>query len=556
MLPTKTCRYQHKLLQRFSLNTRYNYQSSPLLIASKSLRHQSDSTQNKLPPTETSSTSSGESPKQRAFIDYDRHADEYRPALERITDWNEINQDPTSVTYKQRQTQAARCMDCGTPFCQSFTGCPLNNLIPEWNNLVYENNWRLAIERLHKTNNFPEFTGRVCPAPCEGACVVGLVDQPVTIKNIEYSIVHHAFEQGWIQPRIPSQRTGLHVAVIGSGPAGLAAADLLNQCGHTVHVYEREDQIGGLLMYGIPNMKLSKDTVRRRVDLLEKEGIVFHTNANVDAEEAIKLKKSYEAMVLCIGSTVPRDLPSSIPGRELNGIHYAMEFLTRNMKHVMMNKQTGDLQSKWDSTQLISAKDKHVIVIGGGDTGCDCIGTAMRHQAKSVLNLELMSKPPAERDEAVNPWPQYPRVYSLDYGHEEVKARFGYDPRNYNISTQEFIADSEGNVKGLRTVQVDRNFNVIADSERVYPADLVLLAMGFTNPETEILEALNIDAKQNKNGTLTVDASPDDYKTNIDGVFAAGDCRRGQSLVVWAIAEGRAVANNVQEYFQAMGYLQ
>jgi len=447
-------------------------------------------------------------------------------------------------------------MDCGTPFCQSFTGCPLNNLIPEWNDLVYKNDWKQAHERLHETNNFPEFTGRVCPAPCEGACVVGLVDDPVTIKNIEYSIIDHAFENGWVKPRIPSNRTGLHCAIIGSGPSGLACADILNQMGHYVHVYEREDEIGGLLMYGIPNMKLSKDTVKRRIDLLEKEGIEFYTNSNINDVEAIKLKESYEAMILCIGSTVPRDLPQTIPGRELKGIHYAMEFLTNNQKHLMINKETGNLNSKWDPNKLISAKDKNVIVIGGGDTGCDCIGTAMRQQAKSVINLEIVGKPPSERDPEVNPWPQYPKVYHLDYGHQEVKAHFGYDPRNYNISTKDFTGDSNGNVKGLRTVQVDKKFNVIQDSERVYPADLVLLAMGFTNPEKQIISALDINIKENnRNGTWTIDAGHKDYKTNIDGIFAAGDCRRGQSLVVWAIAEGRGAANNVQKYFRSMGYL-
>lgn len=492
---------------------------------------------------------------ERAFIQYHRDADKYRPALERINDYDEI-QNTKERPFAERQTQAARCMNCGTPFCQSFTGCPLNNLIPEWNDLIYKNDWKQAIERLHETNNFPEFTGRVCPAPCEGACVVGLVDEPVTIKNIEYSIVNHAFEQNWIQPRIPQNRTGLHCAVIGSGPSGLACADILNQAGHYVHVYEREDEIGGLLMYGIPNMKLSKDTLKRRINLLEKEGIEFNTNANITDSEAIKLKESYEAMILCIGSTIPRDLPSDLPGRDLKGIHYAMEFLTNNQKNLIMNKQTGNLATKWDINKYISAKDKNVIVIGGGDTGCDCIGTAMRHSAKSVINLELMGKPPKQRNEEINPWPQYPKVYHLDYGHEECKAKFGYDPRNYNISTKEFVGDSHGNVKGLRTVQVDRNFNELPDSERVYPADLVLLAMGFTNPEKEIMSALDINIKENnRNSSFTIDANNKDYKTNIDGIFAAGDCRRGQSLVVWAIAEGRGAANNVQNYFQSMGYL-
>eukprot|EP01084_Bolivina_argentea_P094975 170750_1 len=491
---------------------------------------------------------SSETPKERAFIDFKRQSDEYRAPLERLNDYDEIMQSPSEYR-RQRQTQAARCMDCGTPFCQSYTGCPLYNLIPEWNDLVYRNDWKQAIERLHSTNNFPEFTGRVCPAPCEGACVVGIVDDAVTIKNIEYSIVDEAFASGWITPRIPHDRTGLHIAIIGSGPSGLAAADMLNQSGHSVHVYERADHIGGLLMYGIPNMKLSKDTVRRRIDLLSAEGIVFHTGYDVTDEEIVKLKESHEAVVLCVGSTVPRDMPQ-IKGRsELRGIHYAMEFLTKNQKHLMINKESGVLHSKWSGgDDIVSAKDKNVIVIGGGDTGCDCIATAMRNGAKSVINLEVQSKPPDTRDGEVNPWPQYPKVYQLDYGHEEVKAR------NYKIATVEFVGDANGHVKALKTVQIDANLNQIPDSEREYPADLVLLAMGFTNPETQIVGALgvNVTTTNTKSNTFQIDANNRDYQTNINGVFAAGDCRRGQSLVVWAIAEGRGVAKGVNQYFKSL----
>ena len=302
-------------------------------------------------------------------------------------------------------------------------------------------------------------------------------------------------------------------------------------------------------------MKLSKDTLKRRIDLLEKEGIMFHTNQNVDDEAAIKLKEKYEAMVLCIGSTVPRNLPENIKGTDLNGIHFAMEFLTQNQKHLLMNKQTGALHSKWsnNSKEVISAKDKNVIVIGGGDTGCDCIGTAMRQSAKSIINLELMPRPPNTRN-ASNPWPQYPKILKFDYGHEEVQALFGYDPRNYQILTNEFVGDSRGNVKGLKTVSVDKQFNVIPDSEKVYPADLVLLAMGFTNPEKQIISALDLNIKE-KNNTFTIDANTEDYKTNVNGIFASGDCRRGQSLVVWAISEGRGVAKSVQEYFISEGYV-
>jgi glutamate synthase (NADPH/NADH) small chain len=331
----------------------------------------------------------GEIDKTRGFLDYHRQPEPYRDPLERVFDWAEINYSIPQLDEVERTVQAARCMDCGTPFCQTNTGCPVNNLIPEWNELVYNNQWREAIDRLHMTNNFPEFTGRVCPAPCEGACVAGLVDSPVTIKNIENAIVDRAWEEGWITPRVPKYRTGMSVAVIGSGPAGLATADCLNQLGHKVTVYEREDRVGGLLMYGIPNMKLDKDKVARRVNLLSQEGIEFVTNANIGTTiDASVLKDTSDAIVLCIGSTMPRDLP--IPGRELEGVHFAMEFLTKNQKRLLMT-QSGTFESGWDKS-FVTAEGKDVIVIGGGDTGTDCIGTSMRHRCKSIVNFELMSK--------------------------------------------------------------------------------------------------------------------------------------------------------------------
>jgi len=350
-------------------------------------RHENES--DNVPKVKKRDGSVGEIDKTRGFVDYHRNPEPYRDPLARVFDWNEINYEIPQHDETEKTIQAARCMDCGTPFCQTHTGCPVNNLIPEWNELVYKKQWKQAIDRLHKTNNFPEFTGRVCPAPCEGACVAGLVDSPVTIKNIEYSIVDKAWEEGWITPKIPKFRTGMSVAIVGSGPAGLAAADCLNQFGHKVTVYEREDRIGGLLMYGIPNMKLDKDKVARRVQLLEDEGIEFVTNAHIGVDiEIHDLKSNHDALVLCIGSTMPRDL--KVPGRDLNGIHFAMEFLTKNQKRLLMT-QSGKLESCWDRS-VITAEGKDVIVIGGGDTGTDCIGTSMRHRCKSVNNFELMPR--------------------------------------------------------------------------------------------------------------------------------------------------------------------
>lgn len=515
--------------------------------------------------------------KLRGFLNYERNPEPYRPPLERVMDWGELNPPEGHDhhhTAIERKVQAARCMDCGTPFCQTHTGCPVNNLIPEWNNLVYNGQWREAIDRLHKTNNFPEFTGRVCPAPCEGSCVAGLIDSPVTIKNIEYAIVDRAWNEGWITPRIPKERTGMTVAVVGSGPSGLACADQLNQMGHKVTVYERSDRIGGLLMYGIPNMKLEKDTVERRVNLLREEGIEFVTNANIGKDVDInELKSNNDAIALCMGATKPRDLP--VPGRELKGIHFAMvsslylaikiysankrfyskffffffvqEFLTANQKRLLMTKE-GTLESAWEKGNFITAAGKDVIVIGGGDTGTDCIGTSIRHRCKSVTNFELMPQPPMQRAPN-NPWPQWPRVFGVDYGHAEAQTIFGQDPRVYAVMTKEFIGNEEGHVTGLVTQNVeitDKGPKALEGSEREWPADLVILSMGFLSPEAYVVEELGLDVDQRNN----IHAAYGDFRTNVEGVFAGGDCRRGQSLVVWAINEGRGVADACNQYLQ------
>jgi glutamate synthase (NADPH/NADH) small chain len=358
--------------------------------------------------------------KPTGFMEYERSTIPYRDPALRIIDFNEFTTRPEEEHLK---TQGARCMDCGVPFCMSTTGCPVDNLIPEWNDLVYRGHWREALDRLHKTNNFPEFTGRVCPAPCEGACCLGVTDPPVTIKDIECTIVDRGFEEGWVAPHPPKKRTGKRVAVIGSGPAGLAAAAQLNKVGHQVTVYERDDRIGGLLTYGIPNMKLDKGIVQRRINLLKEEGIEFVTGAHVGVNVDIQqLKDNSDAIILCCGATRPRDLP--IPGRELKGIHFAMDFLLKNTKSL--------LDSELDDGNYISAEDKHVIVIGGGDTGTDCIGTSIRHGCRSLVNFELFPEPPAERAPN-NPWPQWPRILRVDYGHAEAAAKFGEDPRQFQI---------------------------------------------------------------------------------------------------------------------------
>ncbi|MFN4258178.1 MAG: glutamate synthase subunit beta [Gemmataceae bacterium] len=483
--------------------------------------------------------------KPTGFLEYPRELPLVQPPSERIHHWQEFHEHADEAMLR---TQGARCMDCGIPFCHTGTllagmasGCPINNLIPEWNDLVYRGLWREAIDRLHKTNNFPEFTGRVCPAPCEGSCVLGINAPPVTIKNIECAIVDKAFEEGWIVPEPPALRTGKKVAVVGSGPAGLAAAAQLNRAGHWVTVFERADRIGGLLMYGIPNMKLDKRLVQRRIDLLAAEGIVFVPNTEIGVNyPAEKLLQDFDAVILCCGATQPRDLP--IEGRHLRGIHFAMEFLHANTKSF--------LDSQLRDNQYISAQDKDVIVIGGGDTGTDCVGTSLRHGCRSLLQFEILPQPPLERA-ADNPWPQWPKVYKLDYGQEEAEARFGRDPREYLISTKKFVGDADGHVKELHTIRVEwvkdngrASPREIPGTEQVFPAQLVLLAMGFLGPENPVLDQLGVERDARSNAK----AEYGQFATNIPGVFAAGDMRRGQSLVVWAINEGRGAARECDRY--------
>lgn len=483
--------------------------------------------------------------KPTGFMEYPRKTVPYRDAEERLRDFGEIYTPPADDALKR---QAARCMDCGVPFCQSNDGCPIDNLIPEWNDLVYQGRWRDALDRLHKTNNFPEFTGRTCPAPCEGACVLGITDPPVTIKNIENAIIDRGFEEGWVKHEKPARRSGKTVAIVGSGPAGLSAADQLNKAGHQVTVYERADRIGGLLMYGIPNMKLEKALVDRRVRLMREAGIEFVTGAdvggNVDAKE---LLTSHDAVLLATGSTRPRDL--EIPGRDLDGIHFAMDFLTANTRSL--------LDSKLADGQYISAKDKHVIVIGGGDTGTDCIGTSLRHGCASLVNLELLGQPPAERAED-NPWPLWPKIFRTDYGHEEAITRFGADPRFYSLVSKEFVDDGSGRVKALKTVRVKwrrrkgkMQMTEVPGSTQTWPADLVLLAMGFVGPETAVSKALGVELDKRRNYA----ARHGSFQTNVPGVFAAGDCRRGQSLVVWGINEGRGAARAIDEFLAGASHL-
>jgi len=478
--------------------------------------------------------------KPTGFKEFERKTEPYREVSLRLNDYGEIFTGSHDADHLQ--TQGARCMDCGVPFCMSANGCPINNLIPEWNHLVYSGHWERALKRLHKTNNFPEFTGRVCPAPCEGACVLGITSPAVTIKNIEHAIIDHGFEQGWVTADVPESRTGKTVAVVGSGPAGLAAAAQLNKAGHSVTVYERADRIGGLLMYGIPNMKLGKDVVQRRVDLLHAEGIEFVTSADVggsgdNAVDINDLIKENDAVLFATGATNPRNLDA--PGRELNGIHYAMEFLTANTRSL--------LDSNLQDGNYISAKDRNVIVIGGGDTGTDCIGTSIRHGCKSLVNFELLPQSPAERAED-NPWPLWPVIHRVDYGHEEGIERFGSDPRQYCILTKEFIGDDAGNVTAVKTVEarwtrVDGKWNMeeVAGSEKTWEADLVLLSMGFLGPEHYVSDNAGIEY----DGRSNYKADYGKYATSVKGVYAAGDCRRGQSLVVWGINEGREAAREI-----------
>ncbi|NJM48066.1 MAG: glutamate synthase subunit beta [Alkalinema sp. RU_4_3] len=475
--------------------------------------------------------------KPTGFLEFTREIPVDLDPRDRIRNWQEFH---LPMPEDKLKTQGSRCMDCGIPFCHSGTlisgmasGCPIHNLIPEFNDLVYRGLWREALDRLHKTNNFPEFTGRVCPAPCEGSCVLGMNNPPVTIKTIEQSIVDRGWEEGWIVPRIPSSRTGKKVAVIGSGPAGLAAADQLNQAGHMVTVFERADRPGGLLMYGIPNMKLEKQkVVQRRLNLLMQEGISFRCNTEVGRDiTAQQLRSEFDAVVICTGATKPRDL--SVPGRDLEGVHFAMEYLTSNTKAVLN-----------ESHPEIHAGGQDVVIVGGGDTGTDCVGTSIRHGCRSVVQLEIMGKPPTERAPN-NPWPEWPKVYKMDYGQEEAAAMFGDDPRTYTTTVTHFEGE-DGKLAAVHTVQVKWGKNdqgqfgphPVAGTEARLPAQRVLLAMGFLGPEQMLLDELELDRDNRSN----ISASPKDYSTSLPGVFAAGDCRRGQSLVVWAINEGRGAA--------------
>jgi glutamate synthase (NADPH) small chain len=483
--------------------------------------------------------------KQTGFLEYSRELPADRPAAKRIGDWQEFH---GHAELEVLQRQGARCMDCGVPFCHagvmigaSVSGCPIHNLIPEWNDLVYRGEWQDALERLLKTNNFPEFTGRVCPAPCEGSCVLGINEPPVTIKNIELTIIEMGFAKQWIVPEPPLERTGKKVAVVGSGPAGLAAAAQLNRAGHAVTVFERHDRIGGLLVYGIPNMKLDKRIVQRRTDLMAKEGIRFVTGTEVGNNYPVdRLLREFDAVILCCGATEPRDLP--IPGRQLSGVHFAMEFLHSNTKSL--------LDSHHRDGKYINARDLDVVVIGGGDTGTDCVATATRHGCRSLVQLEILPRPSTERA-SDNPWPEWPRIFRIDYGQEEAKASFGHDPRHFSVMTKRFLGDEKGHLSGLEMVNVEwvsengRQLpREIPGTERTVNAQLALLALGFSGPESPLLQKLGVFTEAGRN----VRAVYGKFATNVPGVFAAGDMRRGQSLIVWAINEGRGAARECDRY--------
>ncbi|UCF35828.1 MAG: glutamate synthase subunit beta [Acidobacteriota bacterium] len=483
--------------------------------------------------------------KPTGFMEYKRKVPSSKDPSERIDSWEEFVE---PLNEEALQQQGARCMDCGIPFCHvggdidgEEVGCPIHNLIPEWNDLVFRRQWREAYERLSKTNNFPEFTGRVCPAPCEGSCVLGISEPPVTIKSIECAIIDRAFSEGWVAPAPPKIRTGKKVAIVGSGPAGLACADQLNHAGHEVTVFERDDRIGGLLMYGIPNMKLDKELVKRRVDLMAAEGVKFLAGTEVGRDvSGEELLANFDAAVLCGGATKPRDL--SIEGRGLKGIHFAMEYLRGSTKSY--------LDSRFEDGNFISAAGKDVIVIGGGDTGTDCVASATRQKCRSLIQFEILPQPPDARTPE-NPWPFWPRILRTDYGQEEVGAVFGKDPREFAIMTTRFEGNEAGQVKALHTVHVkwvavDGRLQpeAIPGTERIYNADLVLLSMGFLGPEDLLLDQIGVERDRRSNAR----AEFGDYATSIPRVFAAGDMRRGQSLIVWAIREGRGAAREVDRF--------
>ncbi|UXH46062.1 glutamate synthase subunit beta [Rossellomorea vietnamensis] len=485
--------------------------------------------------------------KATGFMEYSRQTTAERHPAERTKDWNDYT---TPLSEEEIKKQGARCMDCGVPTCQSgmeingsTSGCPVYHLIPEWNDLVYQGQWKEALKREHQMNNFPEFTGFACPAPCEGACVLGINEPPVAIRTVERSIIEKGFEEGWVIPEPPQFRTGKRVAVVGSGPAGLASAAQLNKAGHLVTVFEKNDRVGGLLTYGIPEMKLPYSVVKRRVDILEEEGIEFVTNTEVGKDYTVEnLRENFDAVILCGGAAVHRDI--QVDGRDLKGVHYAMEFLHANTKSL--------LDSNLQDGEYISAEGKNVIVIGGGDTGTDCLATSVRHNCKSLTQFDIYDKKGAMRDEVGNPWPQYPVIHRVEYGQKEAAEVLGDDPRAYAVMTKKFVGDEHGHIKEVHTVNVklryDENGNKIRDeipgTEKVWPADLVLLAIGFSGPEQDLIKELEVETNSNS----TVKAEYGNYMTNVDGVFAAGDMRRGQSLIVWAINEGREAARECDRY--------
>ncbi len=489
--------------------------------------------------------------KPTGFLEYEREDSKAVLPKQRIKNFNEFH---TPLSKEKQQLQGARCMECGVPFCQAgmmlngmCSGCPLNNLVPEWNDLIFHGNWKQAYERLHKTNNFPEFTGRVCPALCENACTCGLNGDPVSSKQNEYAIIENAYKEGYAKAVVPKVRTGKKVAVIGSGPSGLAAADQLNRRGHNVTVYERSDRIGGLLMYGIPNMKLEKHVIDRKVEIMKEEGIEFITNTDVGKDiKAAELLKKYDRVVLCCGASNPRDI--KVPGREAKGIYFAVDFLKSTTKSLL---DTGLKDGTY-----ISAKNKNVIVIGGGDTGNDCVGTSIRHGAKSVLQLEMMPKAPDERAEN-NPWPEWPRVCKTDYGQEEAIAVFGRDPREYCTTVKKFISDKSGNLCKAVLVKLESKkdsktgrmmMTEVEGSEYEVPCELVLIAAGFLGSQKYVTDAFGVELNERTN----VKTALGKHATSVKNVYVAGDMHRGQSLVVWGIREGRDVAKEVDE--SLMGY--
>lgn len=483
--------------------------------------------------------------KTTGFLDYNRNGNLSVEPLKRIQNFNEFH---TPLPLFERQEQAARCMNCGVPFCQSgmmlngmATGCPLHNLIPEWNDDVYRGNFENALSRLLKTNCFPEFTGRVCPALCEAACVNGLDGKSVTIHDNELSIIENGFKKGLVKPQPPKVRTDKRVAVIGSGPSGLAAAQMLNKRGHNVTVFEKSDRIGGLLMYGIPNMKLEKSVIDRRVNLMKEEGVQFVVNADVGGDyKADEIMKNYDAVVLCCGAGQPRDI--QVEGRDAEGVHFAVDFLSKNTKSLLDNN--------FKDGKFENPKGKRVVVIGGGDTGNDCVGTCIRHGCKSVVQLEMMPKPPVCRTES-NPWPEFPKVLKTDYGQEEAIAVFGNDPRVYQTTVKEILKNKDGKIKGVKTVKVAFEGGKLvedAKSEKIIDADMLIIAAGFVGTRKYVAEAFGVELTQRN----TVKTQGEKHLTNVKNVFTAGDMRRGQSLVVWAISEGRACAKEVDSYL--MGY--